>query len=1098
MDYRGRKDGGRGREYRSRGGGEYRPHDEREPYRSREIREEYAPYEEREQYHSHGGEEYFPREQYPPKQIREQYPPQQIREQYPPQQIREQYPPSETREYRSRGGREEYRSRGGREEYRSRGGREEYRPRGGRGGGYERGKSFRGGRGGRRADIPIPADRRVSLLTNMFRTVLERFPNDSICVYEVEIFSESTQRVLKAKDTRRALILNLVQNHFAEETIGYDGSKLLISFFPLKSIPSLMPKDEKYLKKINVQQQQEEKKEEEREVGERDNGEATMKETENSSGQSTSEKIRKSEMESGEESGERSKRRRKQQEERSRTEKTLQESSASASASVTLGTMASGKESSGKSVLAYRVLSEDQKPFVIQVDKVAYTSGALLQHLQVILSFSAFRKGNVFLLQTSVFPSNDFEMFENSDICLFNGTFQAFRMTGMGPILNVDLSYYVGMKTNISLLDWIRISAQSKGFRTFGEAFANPNFREYLNENISGMQIKAMHGFKRKYRIQELDFSRTATNVKFQHEGKEISVQAYMKLAYGIELKEEGLPMVVLKRTAGAASSKSTATTTTMNTTTTTTTTTTARSNESNNQSSSYLPLELCELIPGQQRRRELTAEERNFMINRTRMNPSERIARTQELAKHLLDNGYWKRIQVDIDDRKPIEVSGFVLEPILLKNVPLDRNSQEQKGEWSMRGKHFVECPREEIFYALIVPARTEESMVQEFIENFRMVWEWFGGRVTTRPLVEYTKGPFDPRAYEEALRKCVSTSKRNISFTMILLASEDPRVHDAAKRMVDSDIGMPSKCLVVDHPKKVSKSVLATIVPCLNAKIGGISWSVDFEKMSDLKLPFDNNEICLMGLDVCHGKLNFRGGREKRSVVALCATSNSIFTEYHTVLLEQSPKTELVERIGDMIREALKNFQAKRGRLPSKILFFRDGVGEGMYDLVGIKEIRRIKEALASLYGKYSPAQLTFVIVQKRNHLRTAWRANGNGPSSNGMEVLENAPVGTIIYSDIVDRELPNFYLYSHHALQGTARPTHYQVLLDEMKAAEDIRQFGRFVFLLTHLHQGCPRSISYPAIVFFADKAAGRCSQYFEGKTLHPNLENTTFMI
>jgi hypothetical protein len=59
-----------------------------------------------------------------------------------------------------------------------------------------------------------------------------------------------------------------------------------------------------------------------------------------------------------------------------------------------------------------------------------------------------------------------------------------------------------------------------------------------------------------------------------------------------------------------------------------------------------------------------------------------------------------------------------------------------------------------------------------------------------------------------------------------------------------------------------------------------------------------------------------------------------------------------------------------------------------------------------------------LTFVVVQKRNHLRTAIGS-------------ENPPPGTVILNKITDENTKcNMYVYSHKAIAGTARPVHYQV--------------------------------------------------------------------
>jgi len=173
-------------------------------------------------------------------------------------------------------------------------------------------------------------------------------------------------------------------------------------------------------------------------------------------------------------------------------------------------------------------------------------------------------------------------------------------------------------------------------------------------------------------------------------------------------------------------------------------------------------------------------------------------------------------------------------------------------------------------------------------------------------------------------------------------------------------------------------------------------------------------------------------------------------------------------------MVSECLQDHFAKNKTLPSHILFYRDGVGEGMYEQVLSIEVKQIRSAYTEIYEskKIPLPKLTFVVVQKRNHLRTAVEENGN---------WFNPPVGTLIRDDIVDTDRENFYLYSHFALQGTAKPTHYQVLLDECQFKDSIMSF---TFGLAHLHQGCPRSISIPAPVFYADKACGRISQYYAG--------------
>lgn len=64
-------------------------------------------------------------------------------------------------------------------------------------------------------------------------------------------------------------------------------------------------------------------------------------------------------------------------------------------------------------------------------------------------------------------------------------------------------------------------------------------------------------------------------------------------------------------------------------------------------------------------------------------------------------------------------------------------------------------------------------------------------------------------------------------------------------------------------------------------------------------------------------------------------------------------------------------------------------------------------------------------------------------------------------------------DFYLLSHAGLQGTSRPTHYRVLMDENNIGPDDLQ--SLTYNLTYMYTRCSRSLSIIPAVRYADQIA-----------------------
>jgi aubergine-like protein len=89
------------------------------------------------------------------------------------------------------------------------------------------------------------------------------------------------------------------------------------------------------------------------------------------------------------------------------------------------------------------------------------------------------------------------------------------------------------------------------------------------------------------------------------------------------------------------------------------------------------------------------------------------------------------------------------------------------------------------------------------------------------------------------------------------------------------------------------------------------------------------------VVGIDVCHAG--------KKSVVGFCATTNKAQTKYYNDIIIQPKFQEIVKKdLSRCLLGAMGEYSKEnQGNLPTKIIIYRDGVGEGMRDIVEAKEI-------------------------------------------------------------------------------------------------------------------------------------------------------------
>lgn len=331
------------------------------------------------------------------------------------------------------------------------------------------------------------------------------------------------------------------------------------------------------------------------------------------------------------------------------------------------------------------------------------------------------------------------------------------------------------------------------------------------------------------------------------------------------------------------------------------------------------------------------------------------------------------------------------------------------------------------------------------------------------------------------------IKANNANILFCVI---PDSGDAYAKIKQSAELRCGVLTQCIKAAtlFRKGTDVSTASNILLKVNAKLNGTNHKLQRSPVVDDNCMFigadvthpspDQSSIprydwtCIVYAHYTFSYMQFRSCHSN-SVVGVAASHDQHAFQYNICWRLQDPRTEMIKDFQEIFAEQLAFYKCKNGKLPSKILYYRDGVSEGQF-----QEVLRVE--LAAMYAAckqdYKP-KITMVVVQKRHHTRFFPGKSGIGDRKNN-----NVPVGTIVDTEIVHPNETHFYLVSHQSIQGVAKPTKYCVLHDDSNIGIDDLQ--ALTFHLCHLFTRCNRSVSYPAPTYYAHLVAARGKAYIEG--------------
>lgn len=221
----------------------------------------------------------------------------------------------------------------------------------------------------------------------------------------------------------------------------------------------------------------------------------------------------------------------------------------------------------------------------------------------------------------------------------------------------------------------------------------------------------------------------------------------------------------------------------------------------------------------------------------------------------------------------------------------------------------------------------------------------------------------------------------------------------------------------------------------------------------------------------------------KQAPSVAAMVSSMDPDFIRYFTrwslnprPAHESGQSQEEVIDIAGMLSWHLDNWKTKHNRHPTEIIFYRDGLSDGQFDMCRNKEIARVRKMLDERFTQGDRPKLLVVCTVKRHNTRFL------GPRGNpkACDKRRNPLPSTVFYDDVTQGEGKDFFLVSHSTLQGTTRPTHYVVLWNEIPeiSIQDIAQATNH---LCYTWQRSSTSVGLVPPSYYADKACDRARCY-----------------
>nr|QEV86800.1 argonaute protein [Epinephelus coioides] len=558
-------------------------------------------------------------------------------------------------------------------------------------------------------------------------------------------------------------------------------------------------------------------------------------------------------------------------------------------------------------------------------------------------------------------------------------------------------------------------------------------FPEICTKELVGLIVLTKYNNK-TYRVDDIAWDHTPKNT-FTRGDKDISFRDYYKTQYSLDISDLNQPLLIshVKKVGPVGGPP---------------------------PGPAMLIPELCYLTGLTDKMR----ADYNIMkdlSSHTRLSPEQREGRLTRFVTNIQKDS---DAQAELDkwglnfDKQLLSLTGRVLPPERIFQGPKSYEYDPWAADWAkeMRGVPVISSPQLNSW--LIFYTHRNANEAQSLLQTLSKVCGPLGIRIQRAVMIQYEDHQ------ESLLRALQQNVGKQTQMVVVVLPSNRKDKYDTVKKFLCVECPTPSQCVVsrtLSRPQALM-TVATKIALQMACKMGGELWSVE--------VPL--KQLMIVGIDCYHDTL-----AGKRSIGALVASLNQTMSRWFSMCVLQHRGQEIMDGLKKALSAALKEYLKFNNCLPSRIIVYRDGVGDGQLHSVVNYEVSQIMDSIKSMGQDYMP-KLSVVVVKKR--IISRFFALNHGK-------VTNPPPGTVVDTDVTRPEWYDFYIVSQAVRSGSLSPTHYNVVYDTSGLKPDHMQ--RLTYKLCHMYYNWQGIIRVPAPCQYAHKLA-----FLVGQSIHrePNIQ------